>query len=65
MERCLFVAETDGENAVSHVWFYSGGGNPRLVKRTDVTSQRISGAEFAGAPAEMIAAWLRRFANLP
>ena len=61
MEKCLFVAETDDNNAVSHVWFRSEQGLPRPVQTRDVTPDLLSNAEFFGAPAESISAWLERF----
>lgn len=62
MEKCLFVAETDASNAVSHVWFHSENSLPRPVQPRDVTPDHLSNAEFSGAPAESISAWLERFA---
>ncbi|MCT4577054.1 hypothetical protein [Donghicola sp.] len=63
MEKCLFVAETDDSNAVSHVWFHSKNSLPRPVQPCDVTPDHLSNAEFSGAPAESISAWLERFAS--
>lgn len=63
MEKCLFVAETDDSNAVSHVWFRGEHGLPRPVQPRDVTPDHLSNAEFSGAPTESISAWLERFAS--
>lgn len=63
MEKCLFVAETDDSNAVSHVWFHSESNPPRPVQVADVNADHLSNAEFSGAPAESISVWLKRFAS--
>lgn len=63
MEKCLFVAETDDSNAVSHVWFQNVDYLPRPVQPGDVTPDHLSNTEFSGAPADSISAWLEHFAN--
>lgn len=60
MDRCLFVAETETVDTVSHVWVQKGGDRPRPVRAEDVTAGSLKMAEFHGAPKDAILKWLQR-----
>ncbi|MFC2968114.1 hypothetical protein [Acidimangrovimonas pyrenivorans] len=63
MTSHMFVAETDSERRVVSVWYVGGKATPRLARPGDATPDKLSRAEFHGAPAAHIRDWLKQLGS--
>lgn len=57
----IFIAETDENNKVLHVWFSKAGYRAHPVRLIDLTGTTPTDAEFKGARRLAILDWLRLY----
>jgi len=63
MDRVIFVAETEVDDTVSHIWIQKGALRPRPVQPNDVKQTALEESEFFGASKDLMLAWLKQLSS--